>query len=186
MLKYDLLHKSLRSLQANFAVFASRILHSFEPVKISLANLTVLTVLRFLFFISLKIFWNFQGCITVYLSRCFAVVFNQLWYFITVDFVCQQLFLIFLNSFRSSCRAFMPQRLFIITHCFWLVKHFFELFSKPSCFSIAATVIDFIRTVCFCQALFSSFLKELFAVSSAVRLIKEHTFPIVNIFFAFF
>ena len=46
----------------------------FEPVKISLANLTVLTVLRFLFFISLKIFWNFQGCITVYLSRCFAVV----------------------------------------------------------------------------------------------------------------
>ena len=80
----------------------------------------------------------------------------------------------------------MPQRLFIITHCFQLVKHFFELFSKLSCFSIAATVIDFIRTVRFCQALFSSFLKELFAVSSAVRLIIEHTFPIVNIFFAFF
>ena len=73
-------------------------------------------------------------------------------------------FLIFLNSFRSSCRAFMPQRLFIITHCFQLVKHFFELFSKLSCFSIAATVIDFIRTVRFCQALFSSFL-EVFVVS---------------------
>ena len=78
------------------------ILHSFEPVKISLANLTVLTVLRFLFFISLKILWNFQGCITVYLSRCFAVAFNQLWYFIIVDFVCQQLFLFFWTFFRSS------------------------------------------------------------------------------------
>ena len=56
----------------------------------------------------------------------------------------------------------MPQRLFIITHCFQLVKHFFELFSKLSCFSIAATVIDFIRTVRFCQALFSSFFEEVF------------------------
>ena len=138
--------KSIRKLHSNSSVRLACVKHAasvhpepgsnshvkmvFEPVKISLANLTVLTVLRFLFFISLKIFWNFQGCITVYLSRCFAVVFNQLWYFITVDFVCQQLFLIFLNSFRSSCRAFMPQRLFIITHCFQLVKHFFELFFK--------------------------------------------------------
>ena len=172
--------KSIRKLHSNSSVRLACVKHAasvhpepgsnshvkmvFEPVKISLANLTVLTVLRFLFFISLKIFWNFQGCITVYLSRCFAVVFNQLRYFITVDFVCQQLFLIFSNSFRSSCRAFMPQRLFIITHCFQLVKHFFELFSKLSCFSIAATVIDFIRTVRFCQALFSSFL-EVFVVS---------------------
>ena len=81
-------------------------------------------------------------------------------------------FSIFLNSFRSSCRAFMPQRLFIITHCFQLVKHFFELFSKLSCFSIAATVIDFIRTVRFCQALFFFFFEEVFcSASPAVRCI---------------
>ena len=137
--------KSIRKLHSNSSVRLACVKHAasvhpepgsnshvkmvFEPVKISLANLTVLTVLRFLFFISLKIFWNFQGCITVYLSRCFAVVL------ISFDILSQLIsfvnnFFIFLNSFRSSCRAFMPQRLLIITHCFQLVKHFFELFFK--------------------------------------------------------
>ena len=71
-------------------------------------------------------FSGLHYCLFVKVLRC---CFNQLWYFITVDFVCQQLFLIFLNSFRSSCRTFMPQRLFIITHCFQLVKRFFWIFS---------------------------------------------------------
>ena len=165
--------KSIRKLHSNSSVRLACVKHAasvhpepgsnshvkmvFEPVKISLANLTVLTVLRFLFFISLKIFWNFQGCITVYLSRCFAVVFNQLWYFITVDFVCQQLFyffelfqefvshfyaatVIYYNSLFSACQALfwtffqssvafqLPQRLLILSEPFAFVKHFFLLF----------------------------------------------------------
>ena len=69
---------------------------------------------RFLFSeISLRTFcsvWNFQGCITVYLSKiktsCSARAVllcccsqRQLWYLIITAFVCQQLFSIFSNLF---------------------------------------------------------------------------------------
>ena len=134
------------------------ILHSFEPVKISLANLTVLTVLRFLFFISLKIFWNFQGCITVYLSRCFAVAFNQLWYFITVDFVCQQLFF-----------------------------NFFELFSEVHFGLLVATVIYYNSLFCGCQALFWTFFQSSVAFQMSQRLlILPEPSAFVKHFFFFF
>ncbi|MFQ7125528.1 MAG: hypothetical protein ACLRPR_10655, partial [Eisenbergiella sp.] len=63
-----------------------------------------------------------------------------------------------------------------------------ELFSKLSCFSIAATVIDFTRTVRFCQALFSSFLKKFFcSASPAVRcILSSHARFCQYLFLLFF
>ena len=140
--------KSIRKLHSNSSVRLACVKHAasvhpepgsnshvkmvFEPVKISLANLTVLTVLRFLFFISLKIFWNFQGCITVYLSRCFAVVFNQLWYFITVNFICQQLFFNFFELFQEFVSRFCAATVIyynsLFSACQALFLNFFTLF----------------------------------------------------------
>ena len=167
--------KSIRKLHSNSSVRLACVKHAasvhpepgsnshvkmvFEPVKISLANLTVLTVLRFLFFISLKIFWNFQGCITVYLSRCFAVVLisfdilSQLISFVNNFFNFFELFqefvshfyaatviyynslfsacqALFLNFFQSSVAFQLPQRLLILSEPFAFVKHFFLLFLK--------------------------------------------------------
>ena len=132
--------KSIRKLHSNSSVRLACVKHAasvhpepgsnshvkmvFEPVKISLANLTVLTVLRFLFFISLKIFWNFQGCITVYLSRCFAVVL------ISFDILSQ--LILFVNNFFN----------------------FFELFQEFVSRFYAATVIYYNSLFSACQALF--------------------------------
>ena len=47
---------------------------------------------------------NFQGYVTVQLSRFFVISFallRQLLYFITVSFVCQPLFHLFLKKFKS-------------------------------------------------------------------------------------
>ena len=158
----------------------------FEPVKISLANLTVLTVLRFLFFISLKIFWNFQGCITVYLSRCFAVVL------ISFDILSQLIsfvnnfFLIFLNSFRSSCRAFMPQRLFIITHRFQLVKHFFEPFFKAQLLFNCRNGYWFYQNRLLLSSTFFFFFRSFCRLSRRQTILYHIWFYMSTLIFSFF
>ena len=97
---------------------------------------------RFLFSeISLRTFcsvWNFQGCITVYLSRCCSSYWK---YFFSKNIcsVSQKAYLVYHKQFRLS-RTFF---------------HFvFKFLSKPGCLSLAATVHYFIRTFCSCQAVF--------------------------------
>ncbi len=66
----------------------------------------------------------------------------------------------------------MPQRLFIITHCFQLVKHFFELFSKLSCFSMPQRLLILSEPFAFVKHFFLLFLKKFFcSASPAVRCI---------------
>ena len=99
---------------------------------------------RFLFSeISLRTFcsvWNFQGCITVYLSRCCS---------------SQEVFLFEEHLFCFS------ESLFILSQAVLFVKNFFhfifKLLSKPGCLSLTATVHYFIRTFCLCQAVFYFF-----------------------------
>ena len=91
---------------------------------------------RFLFSeISLRTFcsvWNFQGCITVYLSKiktsCSARAVllcccsqRQLWYLIITAFVCQQLFW---NLFRLGKLCF-PWQIFMLTYLSDFVNNFF-------------------------------------------------------------
>ena len=99
---------------------------------------------RFLFSeISLRTFcsvWNFQGCITVYLSRCCS---------------SQEAFLL-KNICSVSQKAYLfYHKQFCLSRTFF---HFiFKFLSKPDCSSLAATVHYFIRTFCSCQAVFYFF-----------------------------
>ena len=135
---------------------------------------------RFLFSeISLRTFcsvWNFQGCITVYLSRCCSSYWKyfqknfrscrlrQLIEFIISSSVCQELFSFYFQvSFETwllitrSNSSLVYQNFLFVSSSFL----FFEfLFRNPCCFRFAATVIKYIRTVCRCQALFLFFKEE--------------------------
>ena len=99
---------------------------------------------RFLFSeISLRTFcsvWNFQGCITVYLSRCCS---------------SQEAFLL-KNICSVSQKAYLfYHKQFCLSRTFF---HFiFKFLSKPDCSSLAATVHYSIRTFCSCQAVFYFF-----------------------------
>ena len=131
---------------------------------------------RFLFSeISLRTFcsvWNFQGCITVYLSRCCSSYWKyfqknfrscrlrQLIEFIISSSVCQELFSFYFQvSFetrllitRSNSSLFYQNFLFMSS------SFYFEfLFRNPCCFRFAATVINFTKTIRRCQALFLLF-----------------------------
>ena len=99
---------------------------------------------RFLFSeISLRTFcsvWNFQGCITVYLSRCCSS--QEVFLLKNICSVSQKAYLVYHKQFCLSRTFFI----FI-----------FKLLSKPGCLSLAATVQQFIRTCCSCQAVFYFF-----------------------------
>ena len=131
---------------------------------------------RFLFSeISLRTFcsvWNFQGCITVYLSRCcssqeafllknICSVSQKAYLFYHKQFCLSRTFLFYFQvSFetwllitRSNSSLFYQNFLFMSSSFlfFWIS------FQKSSLLSFAATVIKYIRTVCRCQALFELF-----------------------------
>ena len=99
---------------------------------------------RFLFSeISLRTFcsvWNFQGCITVYLSRCRSSYWKY---------------------FQKNFRSCLSDSLLSLSQAVLFVKNFFhfifKFLSKPGCLSRAATVRHFIRTFCLCQAVFYFF-----------------------------
>ena len=96
---------------------------------------------RFLFSeISLRTFcsvWNFQGCITVYLSRCCS--YQEAFLLKNICSVSQKAYLVYHKQFCLSRTFFI----FI-----------FKLLSKPGCLSLAAAVHHFIRTFGSCQAFF--------------------------------
>ena len=131
---------------------------------------------RFLFSeISLRTFcsvWNFQGCITVYLSRCcssqeafllknICSVSQKAHLFYHKQFCFSRTFFILFSSFFRNLIAHHSQQQFIILSELSVhVKQFFIFwisFQKSVLLSFAATVINYIRTVCRCQALFELF-----------------------------
>ena len=128
---------------------------------------------RFLFSeISLRTFcsvWNFQGCITVYLSRCcssqeafllknICSVSQKTYLFYHKQFCLSRTFFILFSGFFQNPVAYHLQQQFIILSELSVhVKQFFISFQKSVLLSIAATVINFTKTIRRCQALFLLF-----------------------------
>ena len=105
------------------------------PVKIAWLISTVLTVVWFALFSEISLL-NFQGCITVYLSRCFVPAGFPLaatCYILSCGSLpVKDFFHFFELLFGSPPRFSVPRRFLILSKAVRLVKRFFGFFQIRS------------------------------------------------------
>ena len=101
------------------------------PVKIAWLISTVLTVVWFALFSEISLL-NFQGCITVYLSRCFVpagFLLAATCYILSCGSLpVKDFFHFFELLFGSPPRFSVPRRFLILSKAVRLVKRFFGFF----------------------------------------------------------